>query len=83
MNIEINDIIKFRNNDYLVLDVIKKNDSTYVYLINNSEFEDDIAISKIVNDSFTYIDNEEEFIYVLNKLFLDFKENIIDIATNE
>ncbi len=87
MNFEIDDIIKFKNGSYLVLDVIKRNDNTYLYLINNDEFEDDISITKVINKNgfieYSHIESEEEFNYILNKLFLDFKDDIISIATNE
>ena len=83
MNIEVNDIVKFNKGEYLVLDVIKENNNTYLYMINNSELEDDVAISKLVDDTFMYIEDSEEFNKVLNKLFLDFKNNIISLATNE
>ena len=83
MNIEVNDIVKFNKSEYLVLDVIKENNNTYLYMINNSELEDDVAISKLVDDTFMYIEDSEEFNKVLNKLFLDFKNNIISLATNE
>ncbi len=87
MNFEIDDIIKFKNGSYLVLDVIKRNDNTYLYLINNDEFEDDISITKVTNKNgfieYSHIESEEEFNYILNKLFLDFKDDIISIATNE
>lgn len=83
MKYEVNDIVCFDDKEYLILDIIKDNANTYLYLINNSEYEDDVAISKIVNNEFTYIDDEEEYDIVLNKIFLDFKNNIISIATNE
>lgn len=87
MNFEVDDIIKFKNGSYLVLDVIKRNNNTYLYLINNDEFEDDIAITKVTNKNgyidYSYIESEEEFNYILNKLFSDFKDDIISIATNE
>ena len=83
MKYEVNDIVCFNDKEYIVLDIIKDSSNTYLYLINNSEFEDDVAISKVVDDKFTYIDDEEEYNKILNKLFLDFKNNIISIATNE
>lgn len=83
MIIEKNDILKFDDKEYLVIDTFNKNNDTYLYLINNDNFEDDIAISKIINNEFTCIYDDDEYEYVLNKLFLDLKDNIISIATNE
>jgi hypothetical protein len=87
MNIEVNDVIIFEKGSYLVLDVIKNENNTYLYLINNDDLKDDIAITKVTsnngNNKYSFIDSQEEYNYVLNKLFLDFKNNIISIATNE
>ena len=83
MIIEKNDILKFDDKEYLVIDTFNRNNDTYLYLINNDNFEDDIAISKIINNEFTCIYDDDEYEYVLNKLFLDLKDNIISIATNE
>ena len=78
MNIKVNDIIRFNKNDYLVLDII---DNRYLYLINNNKFEDDTAIVKIVNKNreteIHYIENDDEFYYVLNRLFINFKRDIL------
>lgn len=78
MNIKINDVIKFNKNDYLVLDII---DNRYLYLINNNKFEDDTAIVKIVNKNreteIHYIENDDEFYYALNRLFVNFKRDIL------
>jgi hypothetical protein len=80
MDIKKNKIIKFNNGDYLVLDVIHHKGNTYLYLINNKEFEDDVSIVKVENNNgiikYNYIEDEEEFDYIINKLFL---ENINDI----
>ena len=84
MNYNIDDIIKFKNGEYLVLDVIKNEGNTYLYLINNDEFLDDVSITKVKNENgkntYVHIDNDEEFEYILNKIFLDFKEDILDIV---
>ena len=84
MNYNIDDIIKFKNGEYLVLDVIKNEGNTYLYLINNDEFLDDISITKVTTENgkstYKHIENNEEFEYVLNKIFLDFKEDILDIV---
>ncbi len=87
MNYEVDDVIEFKNGSYLVLDIIKKDENVYLYLINNDEFKDDIAITKVSNNNgnveYSFINNEEEFNYILNKLFLNFKDDIISLATNE
>ena len=87
MNYEVDDVIEFKNGSYLVLDIIKKDENVYLYLINNDEFKDDIAITKVSNNNGnvenSFINNEEEFNYILNKLFLNFKDDIISLATNE
>ena len=87
MNYEVDDVIEFKNGSYLVLDIIKKDENVYLYLINNDEFKDDIAITKVSNSNgnveYSFINSEEEFNYILNKLFLNFKDDIISLATNE
>ena len=84
MNYQIDDVIKFKNGEYLVIDIIKKDSNTYLYLINN---EDDIAIAKVTNDDgvikYSHIENEEEFNYVVNKIFLNLKDEIILFANEE
>lgn len=84
MSFNIDDVIKFKNGNYLVLDVIKNEKNTYLYLINNDEFLDDVSITKVTNENgkniFSCIENNEEFDYVLNKLFLDFKDDILDMT---
>ena len=87
INYNINDVIKFKNGDYLVLDVIKKEDNTYLYLINNDEYKNDISITKVVyeNNSIKYlnIEKNEEFEYVMNKIFLDNKNDILELLNEE
>ena len=81
MDIKKNKIIRFNNGDYLVLDVIHYKENTYLYLINNKEFENDVSIVKVENNNgiikYNYIEDEEEFDYVINKLFI---ENIGEIS---
>lgn len=65
---------------YLVLNVIRNKQNMYLYLINNDEFENDVSIIK-VNDNnglveFSQIENEEEFDFVLGKLFIDYRSDI-------
>ena len=87
MNYQIDDVIKFKNGEYLVIDIIKKDSNTYLYLINNGKHEDDVAIAKVINDDgvikYSHIDNEEEFNYVVNKIFLNLKDEIILFANEE
>ncbi len=84
MNYNVDDIITFNYGEYLILDVVRENDNTYLYLINNDEFKDDVSIVKVNNNNnvieYTPIDNEEEFDMVVNKIFLDFKEDMLDFA---
>ncbi len=85
MNFNIDDVIVFNDGEYLILDVIRENNNTYLYLINNDEFMDDVSIVKVNNNNnvieYTTIDNDEEFDYVVNKIFLDFKDDVLDFAT--
>lgn len=85
MNFNIDDVIVFNDGEYLILDVIRENNNTYLYLINNDEFLDDVSIVKVNNNNnvieYTAIDNDEEFDYIVNKIFLDFKEDVLDFAT--
>ena len=85
MNFNIDDVIVFNDGEYLILDVIRENNNTYLYLINNDEFLDDVSIVKVNNNNnvieYTAIDNDEEFDYVVNKIFLNFKDDVIDFAT--
>lgn len=87
MNFNIDDIITFNYGEYLILDVIREKDNTYLYLINNDEFKDDVSIVKVNNNSdvieYSPIENEEEFDFVVNKIFLDFKEDVVDFATEQ
>ena len=85
MNFNIDDVIVFNDVEYLILDVIRENNNTYLYLINNDEFLDDVSIVKVNNNNnvieYTAIDNDEEFDYIVNKIFLDFKDDVLDFAT--
>ena len=81
MNIKVNDIIEFDNFAYRVLDVITSKSNTYAYLINNEDFKNDTAIVKIVksdrNLEAKHIDDDEEFEYILKKLYLNHKRDIL------
>ena len=85
MNFNIDDVIVFNDGEYLILDVIRENNNTYLYLINNDEFLDDVSIVKVNNNNnvieYTAIDNDEEFDYIVNKIFLDFKDDVLEFAT--
>ena len=62
MKYDLYQVIKFNNGEYLVLDVIKYNEDTILYLIYNNEFEDDISIVKALDDgSFDHITDENEY----------------------
>ena len=80
MNIKKNNIIKFNNGDYLVIDVLNYKEIMYLYLINNDEFENDVSIVKVNEDGgiikYSQIEDEEEFNYVVNKLFLEHQMEI-------
>jgi len=80
MKYEINDIIKFTNGEYLVLDVLKHKRIYYLFLINNSEFENDTSIIKVVDDQFMYIKDDKEFKFIINKFFINAKEDILKIV---
>jgi hypothetical protein len=82
MNFKKNNVIKFNNGDYLILDILNYKENVYLYLINNSEYENDVSIVKVDNNSgitkYSFIEDDEEFNYVINKLFLDRKIEISD-----
>ena len=64
MNYNIDDVIKFKDGEYLVIDVIKNEGNTYLYLINNDEYLNDVSITKrkITNKLLTpYRDNVGRF----------------------
>lgn len=70
-------VISFKEGEYLVLDVVNYNENIFLYLINNNEFEDDISLVKVLEDgSFGQINDEKEFDYVINKIFLDNEEDL-------
>ena len=84
MKYALDDVIKFDNDDYLVLDVINYNNSTFLYLINNSEFKDDISIVKVgENGNLEHINDEKEFDYVMNRIFMDNESDLYYLVTKE
>ena len=87
MNYSKDDIIKFNNKEYLIIEIIQNSYNTYLYLINNDEFENDVSIVKVKNKNglieYCFIDNEEEFNFVLNSLFLNMKDDILSFLIDE
>ena len=83
MIIKKNNIIKFNNGDYLVIDVLRYKNNTYLYLINNDEFENDVSVVKVDSDGgiikYSYIEDEEEFNYIINKIFLEHNVEINEL----
>ena len=81
MNIMVNDIIELDNYSYKVLDIINHKYDTYLYLINNEEFVNDTAIVKAVkkdrNIELKHIENDDEFEFVLKKIYLNHKRDIL------
>lgn len=87
MNFNVNDIIKFKNGEYLILNVIKNEGNTYLYLINNDEYKNDVSITKVIEENneikYIHIEENEEFEYVMNKIFLNYKDDILDLINIE
>lgn len=87
MEFAINDIIRFKNGNYLILDIINTNGNKYLYLINNDDYLNDVAITKVIENGgvveYTPVDDNDEFNYVLNKLFLNIKDDIFKFVENE
>ena len=77
----VNDIVEFDNGTYKVLDIFNNNNNTYAFLINNDEFTNDVSIVKVIkNDKyyeFKQIDDDKEFEYVLKKIYLNHKRDIL------
>ena len=87
MEFAINDIIRFKNGNYLILYIINTNGNKYLYLINNDDYLNDVAITKVIENGgvveYTPVDDNDEFNYVLNKLFLNIKDDIFKFVENE
>ena len=81
VNLKVNDIIDFDNYSYRVLDIINANEKTYLYIINNEEFVNDTSIVQAIktNNSIElkYIEDDKEFEYVLKKIYLNHKRDIL------
>lgn len=87
MKYNIEDIIQIKNEEYIVMDIINHNDNTYLYLINNAINKDDVSIIKVKNNNgieeFITIEDENEFDYVVSKIFLDYQSEIREILDFE
>ena len=81
------DILKFKNGEYLVLDIIDYNNNKYLYLINNNEYLNDTSITKVIDNNgvieYIEIENNDEFNIILNKLFINAKKGILKLFENE
>ena len=84
MKYALDSVIKFKDGEYLILDVINYNNNTFLYLINNSEFKDDVSIVKVDNDgNLDYIRDEKEFDYVMNRIFIDNESDLYYLVAKE
>jgi len=87
MNYKIDDIIRFKNSEYRILNVIKNDNNTYLYLINNDKNYNDISIVKVEKglNGYVYnsIMNDEEFNYIASKIFLSYKKELIELLNEE
>lgn len=87
MNFNVDDVIKFKNGEYLILNVIKNEGNTYLYLINNDEYKNDVSITKVIEENneikYLHIEENDEFEYVMNKIFLNYKDDILDLVNIE
>lgn len=81
------DILPIEDREYLIIDVLEYNDTTYLYLVNNSDSDDDKAIVKVLYegdaDYVVNIDNDDEFNYVLSLFAGKNKENIKEVLENK
>ena len=63
MNFNIDDVIVFNDGEYLILDVIRENNNTYLYLINNDEFIEHMC---------TIVSNKKHIQeYIINKSIIE------------
>lgn len=84
MRYNIDDVIEFKDGEYLILDVINHNDNSYLYLINNNEYMDDVSIVKVLdNNELGYIESDSEFNYVINKIFIDCEKDLLSFVSEE
>lgn len=83
-----NDIITLDNNqEYIITDVIIVDGSTYLYLINNCEANDEIILLKVITingiETVVAVSDEKEFDKVFTKLAINNKNTIIEFLNNE
>lgn len=87
MDYKIDDVIEFKNGEYLILDVIKNKENTYLYLINNDEYKDDISIVKVnFNNNiveYSVVDNDKEFEFIIDKIFVNFRKDMEEFVKQE
>lgn len=85
MNFEKFDVVEVNNNNFIILNIITYNDSTFLYLINEDEEDDSCAIVKVENCpegiKFTEATSEEQEI-VTSKLIVENKDEIKEILEN-
>ena len=83
MNYQVDDVITYNNSQYLVIDVILDSFNTYLFLINKDEYENDVSVVKVINNNgkieYKNIENDNEFNYVINQIFLNSKDEIINL----
>ena len=71
------------NKKYEVVMEKTSGDTTYMYLSNLDDDNDNLIRKYTTVDQETIypLDNDEEFDYIVNKIFLDFKDDVLDFAT--
>lgn len=76
------DVLPIEGKEYLVIDTLEYDGVNYLYLVNNSDFEDDNAIVKVIyendKDFVTNIDNDDEFNKVVSLFINQNKEELLD-----
>lgn len=83
MKYKVNDIIRFKNSEYLVLNVIEYNEGIYLYLINNDKDFNDVSIVKANrrnNETFyKYIKKDKDFQHIVNEIIMSYKTEIKEL----
>lgn len=86
MNYEKFDVIEFDKENYIVLNVINYNSFTYLYLINESEENDDISIVKVEmrdnEPNYVHVKDDDEFNIVLNMIMEENKSISDELIEN-
>lgn len=76
------DVLPIEGKEYLVIDTLEYDGVNYLYLVNNSDFEDDNAIVKVIyennKDFVINIDNDDEFNKVVSLFINQNKEELLD-----